>query len=213
MTGKVLEIVKWVIIIIMSFIIVMMWKSNKELNSNYEAYKRDGTYLVTYQSQTISELKKKNKELYDSIDGINNVKQAVIIKYKYEYKGDTVFIDRIIPPIDNKLYTFEKKSDTISYNLSIKGKEIEWYKVDFTLNDKLTLINREEDGNNQLTINTSNGGGSIDGTQVFNKKNNKNSFFNRISYGIQFGAGYGLITNKPDIYIGAGINFRLNNIK
>ena len=213
MNSKVLEFVKWVLIVIMSVTIIMMWKSNKDLNASYEAYKKDGTYLVTYQSQTISELKKQNRELYDSIKGIENVKQAVIIKYKYVYNGDTVYIDRTLPPIENELYTFEKKSDTISYNLSVKGKEIEWYKLDFTLNDKLTLINREENGSNLLTINTANGGGTIEGTQVFNKQINRNSFFKRFSYGVQVGVGYGLITKKPDIYVGVGINFRLNRIK
>lgn len=213
MSNKVFEILKWAVIIVMGITILTMWKSNRSLNASYEAYKKDGSYLIAYQSQTINELKSKNRELYDSIKKIENVKQAVIIEYKYVYNGDTVYIDREIPPIENDLYVFEKKSDTISYNLQIKGKEVEWYKLDFTLNDKLTLINREENGDNLLSITTSSGGGRIEGSQVFNKKSNKNSFINRFSYGIQVGVGYGLISKTPDVYVGVGVSFRLNKIK
>ena len=85
--------------------------------------------------------------------------------------------------------------------------------MDFSLNDKLTLINREENGNNEVTINTSNGGSTIIGTEIFNKKENKNSFFNRFSWGIQIGVGHGLIHKKNDVYVGVGASFRINKIK
>lgn len=213
MNGKVLEIVKIALIVLMSITIIVLWKNNSALTSSYEAYKKDGTYVTTYQSKTIKELKKKNKELYDSIKGIENVKQAIIIKYKYSYKGDTIYVDRKLPSIEDNVYTFKKNSDTISYVLKIKSDTVDWYKLDFTLNEKLTLINREENGNNELTVGTSTGGGVITGTEVFNQKDNRNKFLNRFSLGIQAGVGYGTINKKPDIYIGFGATFRLNKIK
>lgn len=213
MNNKVLEIVKLALIVFMSITIIVLWKNNSELKSSYEAYKKDGTYITTYQSQTINELKKKNKELYDSIKGIENVKQAIIIKYRYVYKGDTVYLDRQLASVENDIHTFTKNSDTISYVLKIKSDTIDWYKLDFTLNEKLTLVNREENGSNELTIGTSTNGGTITGAQVFNQKENKNNFFKRFSFGIQAGVGQGLINKKPDVYVGVGVSFRLNKIK
>ena len=212
MSGKVLEIIKLVLIVLMSVTIIVLWKNNGELKSSYEAYKKDGTYVKTYQSQTIKELKKQNKELYDSIKDIKNVKQAVIIKYKYKYNGETIYVDRTLP-IENNIYKFTKNTDTISYVLTVKSDTIDWYKLDFSLNDKLTLINREENGNNEVTINTSNGGSTIIGTEIFNKKENKNSFINRFSWGIQIGVGHGLIHKKTDVYVGVGASFRINKVK
>ena len=212
MSGKVLEIIKLVLIVLMSVTIIVLWKNNGVLKSSYEAYKKDGTYVKMYQSQTIKELKKQNKELYDSIKDIKNVKQAVIIKYKYKYNGETIYVDRTLP-IENNIYKFTKNTDTISYVLTVKSDTIDWYKLDFSLNDKLTLINREENGNNEVTINTSNGGSTIIGTEIFNKKENKNSFINRFSWGIQIGVGHGLIHKKNDVYVGVGASFRINKIK
>lgn len=212
MSGKVLEIIKLVLIVLMSVTIIVLWKNNGVLKSSYEAYKKDDTYVKMYQSQTIKELKKQNKELYDSIKDIKNVKQAVIIKYKYKYNGETIYVDRTLP-IENNIYKFTKNTDTISYVLTVKSDTIDWYKLDFSLNDKLTLINREENGNNEVTINTSNGGSTIIGTEIFNKKENKNSFINRFSWGIQIGIGHGLIHKKNDVYVGVGASFRINKIK
>lgn len=225
MANKFFEIAKWSIIVFMSIAIIMLLRGNHELKSSYEALKMDGTYITGYQSQTINQLKKSNSELYDSIKKIKNVKQAAIIKYRYRYNGDTVYIPRTLPPIENtpsslpspspesRIHTYTKDTDTLSYKLTIQSDIVDWYKLDFTLNEKLTIINREENGNNETTIGTATGGGTITGTQMFNQKKNPNSFFNRFSFGLQAGVGYGIITKKPDVYVGAGITFRLNRVK
>lgn len=212
MKSKVLEIGKWVLIVLLGVLIIYLFRTNRQLESSYESYKKDGTYVTTYQSKTINELKRENKELYDSIKKKKDVKQAAIIKYKYEYKGETIYLDRKIPPMPDSIYTFKKNSDSISYTAKVKSSaKPEWCKVDFTLNDKLTLINREQDGKNELSITTN--GGTIDGTVVFNKDDKKDSFFNRFSVGINAGVGYGLITKNPDVFVGIGISFRLNKQK
>jgi len=209
---KVLEIGKWVLMVSLSVLIVYLLKSNSELKSSYESYKKDGTYITTYQSNTINKLKKQNRELYDSIKNKKDVKQAVIIKYEYKYKGETIYIARNIPPMPDSIYTFLKKSDSISYTAKVKtASKPEWLSVDFNINDKLTLINREKNGKNELTITTN--GGVIGGTEVFNKKDNIDSFINRFAISINSGVGYGLITKTPDIYVGVGVSFRLNNSK
>lgn len=209
MKDRVLVIGKWLITIVLGLIIIDLVKTNNELEYNYESYKKNGEYVNSYQSKTIGELKKQNRELYDSIKNKKDVKQAIIIKYRYVYKGDTIYIDRELPQPKDSVYTFSKKNDTISYAAKIKSScPPEWVKVDFNINDKLTLINREKNGQNELTISTN--GGQIDGTTVFNKDDKNDSFINRFSLGVNAGVGYGLINKKPDIYIGVGVSFRLN---
>lgn len=213
MSNKVFEIAKWAIIVLMSIAIIVLLRGNRELKSSYEALKLDGTYITTYQSQTINQLRKTNTELYDSIKRIKNVKQAAIIKYKYVYNGKTIYVPRELPQIKDSIYTYVKDSDTLSYKLTIKADSVQWHKLDFTLNEKLTIINREQNGQNETTINTSTGGGTIIGTQMFNQTTNQNSFANRLTFSIQAGVGYGLINRKPDLYVGIGVGFRLNKIK
>lgn len=213
MSGKIFEIGKWVLIGILSVLLIVLFKSNKELESSFKSYKKDGTLMITSQSQTISQLKKANRELYDSIKNIADVKQAAIIKYRYVYNGDTVYVNREIPISSQKdsLYAFEHKSDSISYKLNVKGTNIAWYKLNFTINDKLMLINREKDGHNETSISASNG--QIIDANFYNKKDNRNNFINRFSVGPSFGLGYGLLSKKPDVYAGVSITFRLNRLK
>jgi hypothetical protein len=218
MKSKVFEIGKWIVIGILGVIIFLMLKTNKELNSSFEAYKKDGTYITMYQNQTIAQLKKTNRELYDSIKNIPDVTNAMIIKYKYVYNGDTIYIDRTLPPAPDSVYVFSKKSDTISYTAKVKtASKPQWCVVDFTINDKLTLINREVNGQNQLTITTN--GGTITGTQVFNKDDKRNDFWHRISTGFHVGGGVGYTLTpmglQPGVYVGVGygINYRTNKIK
>lgn len=213
MNKKVFDYGKWVVIVILCVLVGSLLKTNHTLESNYESWKKDGTYIRAYSSKTIGELKKENAELYAVIKKEKDVKQAVIIKYKYKYNGETIYVDRELPPLQDSIYRFAKTSDTISYNLLVKADKVSWYKLDFNLNEKLTLVNRESNGQNQISISTSNGGGSIIGASVFNKKDNKNNFFNRFNVGFQAGVGYGMFNKTPDVYIGFGVGFRLNKIK
>jgi len=217
MSGRVLEISKWILIVLLLGLIIYLFTSNRELESSYQAYKKDGTYINTYQSKTISELKKENRELYDSIKKLKDskdVKQAAIISYKYKYKGETIKIDREIPLPNDSVYTFAKESDSISYSAKVKSQvKPEWVAVDITLKDKITIINKEKDGKNETTITTSTSGGTIDDAYFFNKDTKKDSFFNRFSVGLTIGAGYGITSRTPDIFIGVGVNFRLNKLK
>lgn len=228
MNSKVFEIGKWVLIVVLGLLIAYLLKSNHDLSYSYEAYKKDGTYMRTYDNQTISELKKTNKELYDSVKNKKDVKQGIIIKYKYIYNGDTIHLPIKLDPIPDSIYLSRNgklkllndttyafnggNKDGVSYVLNINTKvKPNWYKINFKVDDKLTLINREQNGKNELSITTN--GGIIDGTSVFNKTDNKNSFLNRFSISVQVGAGYGLITNNPDIFVGFGISYRLNKLK
>lgn len=214
MVHKTIDRVQWGLIIILGIGMLFLGMRNKNIISDFEAYKKDGTYVKTYQSQTIRELEKSKSALSDSLKKIKNVKQAVIIKYRYVYNTDTVYVDRLLQNPETKVYTFQNKNDSLNYNLKIKATEIDWYKLDIKLNDNIMLINKESNGQNQITGKPSSSGGSIESIEAFNKKEpNPNAFFKRFSYGMQIGLGYGLITKQPDVYVGVGLNFRLNNLK
>lgn len=214
MVHKTIDRIQWGLILVLGIAMIFLGVRNKNIISDFEAYKKDGTYIRTYQSQTINELKKTNKDLYDSIKNIKNVKQAMIVKYRYVYKTDTIIVDRLLQNPETKVYTFENKNDSLSYKLKVKANEIDWYNLDIKLNDNIMLINKESNGQNQITGKPTSSGGSIESIDIFNKKEpNPNAFFKRFSYGMQIGVGYGLITKQPDVYVGVGLNFRLNNLK
>lgn len=213
MSKNILDILQWVLIVIFGIVIITQLNVNKDLKYSFEAHKKNGEYIAAYQSKTIGDLKKENRELYDSLKNKKDVKQAVIIKYKYVYNGDTVKIDRKLPAKKDSIYTYSKSNDSINYTLTLKTyQQPEWYKLNFTLNDKLMLVNREKNGSNEMTVSTNNGG-IIQDVDVFNKKTNVNSFMNRFSISANAGVGYGLISKRPDIYVGVGVSFRFNKIK
>ena len=128
MGDKVFSIIKWVIIGVLCISLVVLLKGNHDLKTSYEAYKKDGTYVNMYQSKTIKDLKKENTELYNSIKNKQDVNYAAVIKYKYIYNGDTVYISRKLPQIRDSLYTFSKKTDSISYDLKVMASNVEWYR-------------------------------------------------------------------------------------
>lgn len=200
-------------------LLILLFISNKRnsvIDSEFKAYKDDKTLIIHHQSKTINDLKKENKELHDSIKNKKDVKQAAIIEYRYKYKSDTIQTKNKpnnLSDIKDSTYSFTKKSDTLSYTLKVNVPYINWYQLEFDLSDKLTLINRESDGNNETTITTSTGGGVVSDIQIFNRKDNKNNFINRFTVGGHIGCGIGLLTKKPDIYVGIGIGYRFNRIK
>lgn len=214
--NKIIKYSKTIIIVLLGVLLFFSYGKQNTLKSEFQAYKKDGTAIIQYQSQTIKSLKKDKKELYDSIKNIKNVKQAAIIRYKYTYVGDTTNVgnkpDSLLK-LKDSTYTFTKNSDTLSYQLKVNTAYVNWYNLNFTLNDKLTIINREVNGQNETTINTQNNGSTVTDIQIFNKKDNKNSFLSRFTYGPQIGYGLGIISKVPDIYIGFGITYRLNKIK
>ena len=154
------------------------------------------------------ELKKKNKELYDSIRKLTDVKEAIQVKYVIERDIDTVYIDNTYIPIDS-IYHYTQNSDTINYNLDIKGKDVEWFKLDFSIQDSLMLVTRSVNGQNETTISHTTNTSIKDVTVFVPKKKFSQKVKENTYFGVGVGAGYGVFNKKPDIYIGinAGIKF------
>ena len=102
--------------------------------------------------KTWGELKRENEELYDSIRKLSNVKDAIQVKYVLKRDIDTVYINNTYIPIDS-IYHYAQNSDTINYNLDIKGKDVEWFKLDFSIQDRLMLVTRSANRKNETKIN------------------------------------------------------------
>ena len=142
-------------IIMLAIVCFYFWLTSRSNGAvvvdNIGFNKSDTQYVNVSNSKEIKELKKINTELYDSIRKLNDVTEAIQIKYVTEYKLDTVFSERIVVGTDS-IYHYAQKSDTIDYNLDIKGNKIEWFKLDFTLNDSMMIVTRSKGEINETTI-------------------------------------------------------------
>lgn len=189
-------------------------------------------YVKQYQAEELSTLKKRNKELYDSIMAYSDKKpeSALEIRYKYKYKtdtiyktefklktvpkevvkkvpvpGDTVFITETMAVLDS-IWHYEKDNDTIQTLIDIKAKDLEWVKVDAVIHDKFTIINRtDNNGNVETTIDHS-PNVEIDGVTAWHKKK---SWKDRLFIGPTIGVGYDPVHKKVGPNVGISIGFNL----
>lgn len=157
--------------------------------------------------KTLGDLKKENEELYDSIRKLTDVKEAIQVKYVIERDIDTVYIDNTYIPLDS-IYHYAQNSDTISYNLGIKGKDVEWFKLDFSIQDSLMLVTRSVNGQNETTISHTTNTSIKDVTVFVPKKKFSQKVKENTYFGVGVGAGYGVFNKKPDIYIGINVGIK-----
>ena len=177
-------------------------------------------YNKIYYETTIKELKKTNRQLYDSLEASKdridflvqfNAKQEyntgkVIVKK--EYVHDTTYIDSLK---DYKTfeYTNVNPNDTMTYKLKINSKaEPNWYSLNIKTNTKFTIVNKElENGQNHITIGDNGHNADITDVTVFTK--DKKTFWKRFSVGPSVTAGYDMTNKQWGIMAGASITYDL----
>lgn len=184
------------------FAIYLAWnnfhykKQIKTLSNNVEFYIDSlNRYTKIYSSEDFSQLKKENKELYSQLRDKKSLVEAIKFEYKYKYEGKEHSIDNSIQ--SDSCYRFQENTDTISYNLEIWATHIQKYKINFSLTNEFLITRQSIDNQNKIEIN-SQLPGRIQDVTVWTKPTKKKRF----GAGISIGAGYGLITKKPDIFIG-----------
>jgi hypothetical protein len=184
------------------FAIYLAWnnfhykKQIKTLSNNVEFYIDSlNRYTKIYSSEDFSQLKKENKELYSQLRDKESLVEAIKFEYKYKYEGKEHSIDNSIQ--SDSCYRFQENTDTISYNLEIWATHIQKYKINFSLTNEFLITRQSIDNQNKIEIN-SQLPGRIQDVTVWTKPIKKKRF----GAGISIGAGYGLITKKPDIFIG-----------
>lgn len=207
---NIIDVIQWILIILLSLILLISYvRLNKTLSTDAE-YRKDNTYTKIYESQKIEKLKNENKILYDSIKNLKNVESAIEIQYKYRYKTDTVYVNKIIKEtIENNdsVYDIHYDNDTINYNLKIKANDVRWYIFDFNINDKFTLINQNKNDLNETTI-IHNPNIEIKETTMYHITDKKNKWYKSFAIGPQIGVG----VNKQgefSPYFGIGITYNI----
>lgn len=207
--------IQWVIIFVV-LICGLIWLTKKSDNLVKDMdVEKENTHIKIYESQEISKLKKQNKELYDSIKKLSNVESGIEIRYKYKYQTDTIWATEFIKEetiitdtVNNasspSLYHYTADNDTVKYEMDIMASDLTWAKGNFTINDKFQIINREKDGQNELIVNHSDNV-EIEGVDAWHRIEDKQKWYKNFHFGAQVGAGYGLINNKFDVFVGVGL--------
>lgn len=191
-----------IFVLLFLFAIYLTWnnfhykKQIKTLSNNVEFYIDSlNRYTKIYSSENFSQLKKENKELYSQLRDKESLVEAIKFEYKYKYEGKEHSIDNSIQ--SDSCYRFQENTDTVSYNLEIWATHIQKYKINFSLTNEFLITRQSIDNQNKIEIN-SQLPGKIQDVTVWTKPTKKKRF----GAGISIGAGYGLITKKPDIFIG-----------
>lgn len=206
MGNKKLIIFQWAIIILLLILGIFGFIKHKDLVTKAK-YQNGHSYVQIYESTNIKQLKKENKELYDSIKKLSNVESAIEIKYKYKYVTDTIKVTKFKYFEKDSLYHYINDNDTIKMEIDVKAKDLQWLTNKITINDKFTIINREKDNVNQTVINHS-PNVDIENVDIWHREN-KTKWYNNFHIGVQVGLGYGILNNKPDIFIGAGVSYTI----
>ena len=200
----------------------IQYESSKKLIEEVEYYDSLNNYNKVYYSKTFKELKKENKELYDSLKQYKD-KIDFIVQFTHEKNYQTGKVETKPNVVDSVIYdtikvsetlmakTYEYNSepnDTFQYKLNINSyTEPNWYSLNARTKNKFTIVNKEEDGINHITIG-SNNNGNISNVTVFNKKE-KRKFLSRFSVGPSVTAGYDIVNKQWGIMAGASVTFDL----
>lgn len=178
-----------------------------------------GNYNKVFYDKRFKDLKKENKQLYDSLKEYKD-KIDVLIQFEHtkEYKSgrvyihDTVYADSLVMAGLPEPRTFEydgEASDTFEYKLSINASvEPNWYSFDAKVKNKFTIVNKTDgNGLNHITIG-SNGGGDISNVTVFKKKETR-KLKDRIFIGPSATFGYDPINKNVGVTFGIGVGYDL----
>ena len=183
----------------------------------------NGTYNKQYYETKFKELKKVNKQLYDSLKQYKD-KIDYIVQFYHEKEYNTghvttkpnikdsiVYdtIPMIVPSIAKTYEYISEPNDTFQYKLNVNSfTEPKWYSIQAKVKNKFTIVNKDEgNGVNHITIDPENGG-TITNPTVYKKKE-KRSFLNRFSFGPSVTGGYDVVNKQWGIMAGASMTFDL----
>lgn len=209
--SKILTIVQWGIIGLLIaacvVICVVNKKTNEKLIDAQEIITED-KYMKIYNSERLSELKKENRALYDSVRSLRNAESAIEIRYKYIFKTDTIRVVEF-KQFKDSVYVYKKIGDTVSTYVTIKAKDLSWCKIEGEINSKFQVITQEQNGQVISTINHDTSM-VITGVDAWHAKY---KWYDGFFIGPSVGVGYGPINNKFDVFFGLSIGYDLMSIK
>lgn len=170
-------------------------------------------FNIIFYDQTIENLKKSNRELYDSIKMYKEeIDYLVKFKYNKDYIFDTVFIEKENDLNMENEQVFEYKSkpnDTLNYTLQIGSLyEPNWYKLKLMVSEDFTITNKRYDDKNATNI-TTNSNANITDVTAFKKKE-KNKFIDNFFFGPSITAGYDIINNDIGLVVGVSFGYKID---
>lgn len=176
----------------------------------------DGKTVIINRDQSKFQLRWGNPELYDSIKSLSkrfaDVEYALQLEYRKSHKGDTVYVMKSddangTPGNEPKTYRYGEDSDSVRYELSIGSTvEPDWYKLDFEVKDKITVV-AVDNGDGVETIITTENGGEITNGDSYHGKRGK--FINNVCFGPSIGVGYDPTKNNFGVTIGVSVTYDL----
>lgn len=219
----------WIVTLLIVVIVGLIAYFNYELQKKQkkideiEYTDTTGTYHKQYYETKFKELKKINRELYDSLKQYKD-KIDYIIQFYHEkdYNTgqvhtkpkiiDSVVYDTVPVTIPQVAKTYEytsESNDTFQYKLNVNSfTEPNWYSIKAKVKNKFTIVNKEDgNGMNHITIDPENGG-TVSNTTIF-KKEKKRNFWDRFSVGPAVTAGYDIVNKQCGVTAGASITFDL----
>lgn len=205
----------WIIALLITIIVGLVAYVNYQIDkgrkmmNEIEYVDSANQYHKYYYETKFKELKKTNKELYDSLKQYKD-KITYLIQFTHEKDYNTGVINtkpnivdtnikdsmKVDTPLVAKTYEYmSEPNDTFQYKLNVNSyTEPNWYSIQAKVKNKFTIVNKEEGGMNHVTIQP-NDGGNVSNVTVFKKKE-KRSFWNRFSFGPGFTVGYDPINKQ-----------------
>jgi hypothetical protein len=202
------DILNLIFILIIGFLGLKYYQALKEIdekNIKIEKQEENNMYTSIMYDEKIENLKKVNKELYDSLKFCEEqIDYLINFKYQKEYIIDTIYCDTTSLKETNVFTYTNQPNDTLQYVLNIGSKmEPAWYKLKFDVTEEFTIVNKKDGDKNETNILPKNGGNIIDAT-IINAKTKK-TFFERFRIEPSLTMGYSLINNNIDLIIGASL--------
>lgn len=206
---RILDIVQWVMILILGAMCLSNLLDGCESKKSDLDIRKEESYIKIYDSQEIESLKKENRSLYDSIARLKNVESAVEIKYLVREKTDTVYAERFVQEElpDSTIYHYVEDNDTVKWNVDICAQELKWFNGKVEIHDQFRIINVNDGDNNVMTVQHPSNV-EVEDLTVWRKKT-ATKWYQRFHVGPQVGVGYGIFNNKPDVYVGVGVQYDL----
>ena len=218
----------WIVAILIGIIVFLAVYFNQKLEEKQkkideiEFTDTTGTYHKVYYEKKFKELKKENRELYDSLKQYKDkIDYIVQFYHEKEYNTgqvhtkpniiDSVVYDTIpvsVPQIAKTYEYLSEPNDTFQYKLNVNSfTEPNWYSIQAKVKNKFTIVNKEEGGMNHIVINPENGG-NITNPTVW-KKEKKRTFWNRFSFGPGATIGYDPLRKEWGMTVGVTGTFDL----
>lgn len=221
---------KCIYIVIVLFLITcgLLWFSynvkseSRKLVEEVEYYDSLNRYNKIYYSKAFDVLKSENKHLYDSLKQYKDKIDYIVQFYhekeyntghvttKPKIKDSTVYdtIPVVIPQIAKTYEYTSEPNDTFQYKLNVNSfTEPNWYSINAKVKNKFTIVNKEENGQNHITIDPENGG-TISNPTIY-KRENKRKVWSRFSVGPSVTAGYDVVNKQWGVMAGASVTFDL----